>query len=214
MKGIKQMAIYSSLKRIGLHYYILGLSILSLGIAFAIQSMLGASPLDALTVGLYGTFGLTIGSWNFIMGLVIITINALAEKKRLELFALVTSFFTGVGIDSWLVLLRSVANPDTLVHQWIFLIISLVLAGLGIAIYLQSEVAPNPLDRTMIIVSKFTKGNVTYSRFLISIVFVIVAYFFDGAIGIGTLINAIFLGYFINLYITYISKLKVAKHPK
>src|SRR5699024_11715337 len=90
----------------GVHYYIIGLVILSFGIALAVESMLGTSPFDALLVGLYRTFGLTIGSWEVVVGFVMIVGNALAERKRPEYFAFITSLITGIGIDSWLVILR------------------------------------------------------------------------------------------------------------
>jgi len=43
-------------------FYVLGILILTLGIAFTIQSELGASPFDALLVGLSVHAGLTVGS--------------------------------------------------------------------------------------------------------------------------------------------------------
>src|SRR5699024_12442571 len=92
----------------GIHYYVFGLIILTLGIAFAVQSMLGTSPFDALLVGLYRTFGLTIGSWEIVVGFTIVIGNAVFERKRPEYFALITSFIIGIVIDSWLFLIGDV----------------------------------------------------------------------------------------------------------
>src|SRR5699024_8357656 len=102
--------------------------------------------------------------------------NALAERKRPALFALITSLITGIGIDTWLFILGDVIVPATWVGQWFCLILSLILSGIGIALYLQSNVAPNPVDQSMLII----------------------AFLFDGAIGIGTLVNALFSGVFIH----------------
>jgi len=198
----------------GVHFYIAGLIILSLGISLAIQSMLGTSPYDALLVGLYRTFGLTIGSWEIVVGFAMVIGNALAERKRPEYFALITSFVTGIGIDSWLFFLRIWVVPDAWLGQWICLLLSVFLTGLGIAIYLQSEIAPNPMDRSMLIVAKFTGWNMTFSRLAISVVLVITAFFFDGAIGIGTLLNALFVGLIINLLLPYTAKLRKASLRK
>src|SRR5699024_10223468 len=54
---------HSILRKHGSHFYFIGLITLTLGIALAVQSQLGTSPFDALLVGLYRTFGLSIGSW-------------------------------------------------------------------------------------------------------------------------------------------------------
>src|SRR5699024_3600377 len=114
--------------RAGVHYYLIGLIILTLGIALAIQSMLGTSPFDALLVRLHRTFGLTIGSWEFIVGGTMVLLNAIADTKRPEYFALITSFVTGLGIDSWLFLLGDVVVPSTWVGQSICLLLSLILS--------------------------------------------------------------------------------------
>src|SRR5690625_7507331 len=88
----------------GFHFYIIGIVILTLGIALTIQSTLGTSPFDALLVGLHRTFGLTVGSWEVVVGLTMLLGNALAERKKPEFYAILTSLITGICIDSWLFL--------------------------------------------------------------------------------------------------------------
>lgn len=198
----------TQLFRAGVHYYVTGLIVLTLGIALSIISMLGTSPFDALLVGLFRTFGLTIGSWEVVVGLTIVIGNALAEKKRPEFFALITSLITGIGIDSWLYFLKMWISPATLSSQWICLILSLILSGLGIAIYIHSNIAPNPMDRSMLLVAKRTGWNLTYSRASINVLLVVVAFLFGGAVGIGTLVNAIFAGLFIHFFSRYVAKMR------
>ncbi|GKV64078.1 MULTISPECIES: YitT family protein [unclassified Sporosarcina] len=193
----------------GFHNYLIGLIVLTLGITFTIQSALGASPFDALLVGLYRTFGLTIGSWEIVVGASLVLCNAIADKKRPEYYALITSFVTGLGIDAWLFLLRDWIVPQTWIGQWTCVVLGIVLIGLGVAIYLQSSFAPNPMDRSMLILSRLTGLSTTYARAIISIILVIIAFFFDGAIGIGTLVNALFTGVFISLFIPYIKAMTI-----
>lgn len=192
------------LLRAGIHFYLIGIIILTFGIALTILSTLGASPFDSLLVGLHRTFGLTVGSWEIVVGFAMVVGNALAEKKRPEYVALLTSFLTGIGIDSWLFLLRDWVIPVTWISEWITLIMGIILIGLGVALYLQSKIAPNPMDRSMLIVSDMTGWNVTYSRAAISVGLVILAFLFDGAIGIGTLINGLFSGVVISFFIPYV----------
>src|SRR5699024_6972741 len=118
--------------------------------------------------------------------------------KRPEYFALITSFITGLGIDSWLFVLSDIVVPGTWLGQYICLILSIILSGIGVAFYLQSNVAPNPVDRSMLIISKKTGWYLTYSRAGINVILVIVAFLFGGAIGIGTLLHALFSGTFIH----------------
>lgn len=94
-------------------YYLAGLFIMTAGIALTIQSSLGTSPFDALLVGLHRTFGLTIGSWEIVVGLTMILFNAAASRKKPELFAVITSLMTGAGIDFWVFILRETVQPET-----------------------------------------------------------------------------------------------------
>src|SRR5690625_1768616 len=110
--------------------------ILTLGITLTIQSTLGTSPFDALLVGLYRTFGLSIGSWEIVVGATMVLSNAVAEKKRPEYFALLTSLITGIGIDSWLFLLQNWIVPETWIGQSISLTFGIIFTGLGVAAYL------------------------------------------------------------------------------
>lgn len=202
------------LLRSGFHFYFLGIIILTMGIAFSIQSFLGTSPFDALLVGLYRTFGLSIGSWEIVVGVTMIMCNALVERKRPEYFAILTSLITGVGIDTWMLLLSDRIVPQTWVGQYIYLIIGIVLTALGVATYLQSQIAPNPLDRSMLIISKITGWSVSYARTLINVILVIIAFFFDGAIGIGTLINALIAGMIINFFLPYLQRARATTDEK
>lgn len=202
------------LLRAGFHFYCCGVLILTLGIALTIQSALGASPFDSLLVGLHHTFGLTVGSWEIVVGLTMVMGNALAEKKRPEYFALLTSFVTGAGIDTWLFILGGWIAPGSWIGQFICLAIGFILMGIGVAAYLQSDFAPNPMDRSMIVLSKWTGWNVTFARALISIVLVVLSYLFDGAIGIGTLLNALFSGVMIGFFLPYVKAIRLGSEKR
>lgn len=184
--------------------YFIGIVILALGISLMIQSQLGASPYDALLVGLYRTFGLTIGSWEIIVGSAVVLLNAVALKSRPELLALLTSLITGIGIDTWLWLLGEWLIPDHLLERALLVLLGILFTGIGIAIYLESSFAPNPMDRSMVILTDKTGWSFSRSRAIISIVFVIIAVFFNGDIGIGTLLNALLTGVVIQWFRPYV----------
>lgn len=196
------------LLRSGIHFYLIGVLILTFGIALSILSTLGASPYDALSVGLFRTFGLTIGSWEVIVGMFLICLNAITAKEKPEFFALITSIITGIGIDFWYFCLNYIFSFNSLLSQTTSLILGIVITSFGIAIYLQSTIAPNPMDRSMLVISQLTRLNLTYSRLLISVILVTLALFFGGAVGIGTIINALISGWLIHLFYPFATHLK------
>src|SRR5699024_11416462 len=88
-------------------FYVLGILILTLGISLTIQSNLGTSPFDALLVGLAKNIGLTVGSWEIIISLVLIGCDSLLKKGKPEILGVAAAFVTGAGIDMWLFLFQN-----------------------------------------------------------------------------------------------------------
>jgi len=72
-------------------FYVLGVLILTLGISFTIQSDLGTSPFDALLVGLSIIVGLSVGSWEIIIALILICCNSFLKRQRPEVLGLLPS---------------------------------------------------------------------------------------------------------------------------
>ncbi|SDY30950.1 YczE/YyaS/YitT family protein [Salimicrobium album] len=181
-------------------YYFSGLLILTLGISLTVLGGLGTSPFDALLVGLYRSVGLTIGSWEIVVGISMIIFNAVAEKRRPEMLAIITSLITGAGIDFWVFTLEGIVTPESVWLQSIVFFLGMVISALGISINLQADFAPIPFDRMMLVIHNLTGWNVTISRAAISVVLVLFALYFNGAVGVGTIITMLFSGVFIQYF--------------
>ena len=193
------------LRKSDIYYYLIGILILTLGISIAIRSNQGTSPFDALLVGLFKTFGFSIGSFEVIVGFTMILINSVVTKERPEYFALVTSLITGVGIDFWYYVTGYLTFPSAFAGELFVVSLGVIISALGISIYIQSSIAPNPLDRSMLILSDKTGLSLTKSRAIINVILVIIAFSIGGVIGIGTVINALLSGWLITLFLPHIS---------
>src|SRR5699024_3952366 len=112
----------------------------------------------------------------------------------------------------WLFLL-SPFTPSSFIGEYLYLIFGIIFIALGVATYLQSTIAPNPMDRSMMVLSKLTGWSVSYSRALISVVLVVIAFFFNGDIGIGTLINAVASGFIISFFLPHLQRVKTNLQP-
>lgn len=188
-------------------FYILGILILTLGVSLTIQSNIGTSPFDALLVGLSVTVGLTVGSWEIIIALILIFCNALLNRERPEVLGLITALITGMGIDMWLFLLHNLIIPELWLSKFICFGIGLVIIGLGTAIYLQTNFAPIPIDRLTLIIQDLTKTNILFSRTLIYLLFLIMATIFSGPIGIGTILTVCLGGPILNYFMPITKKI-------
>lgn len=179
---------------------------LTLGISLTIQSNLGTSPFDALLVGLSIHVGLTVGSWEIVIAILLIGCNAILARQRPESLGLVTAFITGVGIDLWLFLWRDTLMPTVWYNQAICFIVGLVIIGLGTAIYLYVNFAPIPIDRLTLLLQKLMKTNLLIARTLIYFVFLVLAMLFHGPIGIGTVLTVCLGGFLLHFFMPYTEK--------
>lgn len=188
-------------------FYVLGILILTLGICFTIQSDLGTSPFDALLVGLSINVGLTVGSWEIILALMLICSNSLLKRQKPEVLGLLTAFITGIGIDIWLYLLHNLITPELWFSKVVCFGIGLVVIGLGTATYLHTNFAPIPVDRLTLIIQELTRTNIFLSRTFIYLLFLILAMISNGPIGVGTLLTVCLGGLILNFFMPFTEKL-------
>ncbi|MDQ0803973.1 YczE/YyaS/YitT family protein [Priestia megaterium] len=177
-----------------------GILLLTLGIALTIQSNLGASPFDALLVGLSLNVGLSVGSWEMILASVLICVNALLSKQKPEVLGLLTAFLTGLGIDIWLFLLESWAPFEIWYSKLCCYGIGLIIIGVGTSAYLHTNFAPIPIDRLTLIIQKLVKTNLFLARTLIYFTFLLAAMILNGPIGVGTLLTVFLGGVLLNFF--------------
>jgi len=186
--------------------FVLGLLILTLGISLTIHSRLGTSPFDALLVGLAQEVGLTVGSWEVVIAFVVIICNSLLTKQRPEVLGLLTAFITGIGIDAWLYGLKGFAAPEQMIGQLGWFLAGLIIIGLGTSLYLYAKFAPIPVDRLMVIIQERTGRNIFFARTFIYLLFLILALFFNGPIGIGTILTVCFGGLILSFFMPLTEK--------
>lgn len=187
-------------------FFLLGIMGLALGISLTILSDFGTSPFDAVLVGLSIKVGLTVGSWEVLLAVLMIGCNSLLTRHRPELLGLVTAIITGIGIDLWIFLLSSLIIPEMWVGKAVCFAIGLVLIGAGTATYLLTNFAPIPIDRLTLIIKDLMRTDLFVSRTLIYLGFLIMAFLVDGPIGIGTVLTVCFGGWILNFFMKPIGK--------
>lgn len=183
MSTSKQFIIYGS-----------GILLLSTGISLTILSDLGTSPFDALLVGLAQSIGLTVGSWEIILSLLMLLMIILISKRKPIFAGLITAIITGIGIDISLFVLKNLLHITQWLHPIITFFLGLILIGLGTAVYLHTRIAPSPMDHLMLIACKVTNKSIRYIKTLMYALFLMLALLFNGPVGLGTLLTVILGG--------------------
>ncbi|MDD2401495.1 MAG: YitT family protein [Clostridia bacterium] len=166
----------------------MGILILTFGIALTIVAGLGTSPYDALLVGLYNSFGLTIGSWEYILGFILVIVNAAIQRKRPDLLAMVTAIITGLGIDLWIFFLKYYWKISIFGCKVVLFLFGIIFIGLGVAMYLQAEFAPSPMDSSMLVIQNILGVRIAVAKNILMLIFLLFAFIFEGPINLGTLV--------------------------
>ncbi|MEC2075326.1 YczE/YyaS/YitT family protein [Metabacillus fastidiosus] len=182
-----------------LFFYLVGIFIMGLGVALTIKANLGVGAWDALNVGLENTFGLTIGKWVIIVGVVLLFVNAIIVKGRPKFFAAITFVLIGFSIDFWMLQVFDELIPDSLATKFVILSFGIFMLAMGVAMYLQAEFPVNPIDNLMLSLHERFHFSLMKSRLIGELSALLIAFLLHGPIGIGTIIIALTVGPLIQL---------------
>lgn len=189
-------------------FYLVGLTFLSLGISLIILADLGAGAWDAMYVGLNEHFGLSVGTWIFIVGIVLIFVNALLLKERIDVSAVIPVVTVGFLIDFWLLFIFADFQVPILALQLAMLVGGVAIIAVGIACYLQSKIARNPMDTLMIAIQTLTGKSMAVSKTIMELGVLIIAFLLGGPIGLGTIFVTLMIGPMIQFFYNPITKLR------
>ena len=122
----------------GRHYLmlLLGLSLMSLGIAFSIRGALGTTPISSLPYVLSLLTPLSVGALMILLSLVFVGLQIAILRRRfppLQLLQIPVVIAFGVLNDAALWLLRDV-TASTYWQQWLLAACGIVIVCIGVAL--------------------------------------------------------------------------------
>lgn len=176
--------------------FISGLLILALGIVLTIKADLGVAPWDVLHIGMYYQFGLTIGSWSIIVGILILASSALIMKSFPKLGSFINMVLVGIFIDL-LLLLPFLTTPTFFWGRLIMLLVGLIVLAFGMGIYISANFGAGPRDSLMLAVNVKTGWKVQNVRLVMEVSVLIVGWILGGPVHIGTIIISVTMGYIV-----------------
>ncbi|WP_421382268.1 YczE/YyaS/YitT family protein [Bacillus salacetis] len=173
-------------------FFTIGLLVLAFGITLTIKGKdLGIGPWDVFHYGLFLKFGLTIGTWSIIAGVIILLITGLATKSFPKIGAFLNMLLIGLFIDFFNFII-----PDTnsLLLQAILFAAGTIIIGYGIGLYVSADFGAGPRDGLMLLIVEKTGWKIQWVRNGIEVAVFLLGWMLGGPVGIGTVIIAFFLG--------------------
>ncbi|PLS14734.1 membrane protein [Bacillus sp. M6-12] len=175
-------------------FFVIGIFILTFGVSLTIKAGIGTGAWDGLHVGLAELFGMTVGRWIMVTGILLMFLNAYLLKKIPEFLALGTIVIVGLSIDFWLLIVLPDWQPAGNLYRMGALATGIIILSFGICVYLQPQFPANPLDKLMVAIHKRFNISLMLAKTAGELIGLIFAFMVKGPIGIGTLIITFSIG--------------------
>ncbi|EHJ01230.1 protein of unknown function DUF161 [Clostridium sp. DL-VIII] len=179
--------------------FVLGIIILTLGVSLTIKANLGAGSWDSVNVGLSNKFSLSVGSFGFIIAIIMTIIAGGLRKGRFNFYTLATAFVLSSCTDFWLIVVSKIQFNNGLIERLVCLLIGILILSVGLAIYLTPNLAPNSIDDCMMAFRQRFNLSVGVAKFLVDVLGIIIALIVSGPIGIGTIAITFSVGPLVNI---------------
>ena len=175
---------------------LLGLVFFGIGIGMMVQADLGVPSWDVLHQGLSEQLGPSIGTFNILVGAVLLVCFwPLGEK--IGLGTALNVLCIGPVVDLFIQL---VDTPESLADRWILMLAGPVVVGIGSGLYIGAGLGPGPRDGLMTGIAK--RGHEIWkARTAIEITVVVVGFFLGGTLGAGTVWFAVSIGPFVQFFL-------------
>ena len=196
-------------------FLVVGLAIMSFGVAFSINAELGTSPVSSIPYVTSEISGLSVGTTTIIVNTIIVLLQIVVLRRRFKLIRLLqipVCVVFGLLIDVAGMCIEAVV-PDNYFMQWLLCVCGIVLVAVGVAFEMSAGVltlAGEGLVQALCTV--LPKVKFGYMKVMVDVSFVIIAValsfiFLHELQGVreGTVAAAIFVGLiakFLNRFIS------------
>lgn len=186
-------------------FFFTGIMVIGLGIALTVKGQrFGVGSWDVLHIGLFNHFGLSIGAWSDIAGIIIITISSIGLRQLPKIGTFMNMIFVGLFLDffNWLL-------PDAhhISLQFMDFLLGVILIAVGGGIYISANLGAGPRDSLMLLAVEKFHCSITLARTIMEIVVAFAGYLLGGPVGIGTIIMVFALGPIVQLSLGICRKL-------
>ncbi len=168
----------------------LGLILFTVGTVIIMNSGMGYGPWELFHAGIACHIPLTVGQVGIVTGAVIVMADLLM-KEAVGIGTLANMVFIGLLMD-WM--LPIIPRMEGAVPGFFYMVLGLLILGLGSYFYIQAGFGAGPRDTLMVALRRHTQLPVGVSRFAIEITVALLGWLFGGPIGVGTMITAVGLG--------------------
>ena len=174
-----------------------GLFLYALGIVVTLRANIGYAPWDAFHAGLSQKAGFSFGTASILVGIFVgALVMALGEK--IGLGSILNMVLIGVIID--IIMFTGILPlAQNYVSGIVMLLVGLFIIAVGTYFYIKSGFGAGPRDSLMVVLNRKTRIPVGVCRIMVELTVTIAGWALGGMVGIGTVISALAIGFFVQL---------------
>ncbi len=180
-----------SLNRLRLGVLFFGLTVFGLGDSLLIQSHIGNAPWSVLAQGISQHTPLSIGLSTFLISGVVLLLW-IPLKERPGFGTIANLVIIAAAIQLGLFIFPPLSH--SLFAQLIYVLVGIVLVGLGSSLYITCGLGPGPRDGLMTALHKRTGIRIGRVRLGIELCALGIGALLGGRVGIGTALFALLIG--------------------
>lgn len=182
---------------------IIGAIVIGIGVSFIVSGNVGGDAMTTFEQGLTQTFHISLPIAMIIAnGIFVILLLAFA-KENISIDTILSPLFISAGSKIGLLFMPSL---DNMVIRYVFFLIGLSIAGVGIAIGAQSETGSNPYDGFVLALSKKINKSYSIVRPILDASLLVIGILLKGTFGAGTFIAIFCMGPVANFFIKIFAK--------
>ena len=186
---------------------VVGIVIISLGIAIFKESHLGNDSISALNMRVAEIFGISLGVQNLMLNIAFFVLQIAYGRKYIGLGTIVNGVGVGFAVTFFFNCIAGwVGAAGSFPEQLLWVLAGVVITSFGCSLYQTADLGLAPYDYLSIGLRDHTPFPYFGCRVFTDTLAALICFLLGGLVGIGTLVCAFCLGPFIQFYNRHISE--------
>lgn len=173
--------------------FVCGIFILALGAATLITANVGVATWDVLHIGLARISSLSVGRWVQIVGITMVLMTCVFERKRPVIGSVLNIVLVGFFLN-FILSINIIPHFENIGARILLLIIGIILMGIGSGMYVASKVGAGPRDGMTLFLARRFSISVRLARTILEISALTIGWLIGGPVSIGTFISVPLIG--------------------
>ncbi len=184
----------------------LGLVIMSAGIALFRLARLGNDPFTGMCFAISDRFSVSLGHVELAINAILFVVMCFSLRHRIGWGTLFNAFLVGYVVEFFSNLFEKLYQPSGLAAQIVVCMLALLITCLGCSLYLNADMGASPYDATALALAHHTPVKFFLCRMATDGLCAVACWQLGGILGLGTILAAVCMGPFISMFDKLVSE--------